>query len=509
MRHAQRRELDLETRLYSGNLTTISTPFLALPAFGQLWSDPAIKALDKALGGKLRKLAREEGFTGKAGQTLSVAGGRVAAARVSIYGLGKAEKEPGAQVQAYACRAGRAARSKGLARFALVVPALAEAETDVVLRWLTEGAALGTYRFGRHKTGDRKPKREPSECRLVIPTFGREQVRPTPEMRESLRAGRETAAAINFARDLVNEPANVLTPTELAVRAEALAKELGITANVLGPKEIRRRGMRLLEAVNQGSKEPARFIHLVYEPKGGEKRATIALVGKGLTFDSGGLSLKPAKGQVDMKGDMAGAAAVLATIRAAATLALPAEIHGIIPSTENMPGGAAVRPGDVIESMNGKTVEVLNTDAEGRLILADALAYAVELKPDVIIDLATLTGACMVALGPHRAGLWSTSDTWGDKYVAAAARAGEAVWRMPLAEELREGLKSEVADLRNVGDSWGGAITAALFLEEFVGKTPWLHVDIAGPSFLEKPHGVHPKGGTGYGVLTLLELMRA
>jgi leucyl aminopeptidase len=233
----------------------------------------------------------------------------------------------------------------------------------------------------------------------------------------------------------------------------------------------------------------------------------VALVGKGITFDSGGLSLKTAKGQTDMKSDMAGAAVVLGAIKSAALSRLPYAIHGLIPAAENMPGGSAIRPGDVFASRNGKTVEVINTDAEGRLVLADALSYAVDLEPDVIIDFATLTGACAVALGNLRAGLFGTDEGWVDRYTLAANRAGELIWRLPLALELADALKSQVADLKNVGGSWGGSIVAALFLKEFVGSVAWLHLDIAGPAFLEKAHGFLPRGATGFGVLTLMELL--
>lgn len=500
----------MQTRLVAESVRSTKTQLLGLPALGKPWKDPAVAALDKALGGLLQKLAREEGFSGKEGQTLTATGtAKVGAERVVLVGLGAEPECAAFRVKGYAAQVGRIARSKGFSRFALVVPAIAGQEGRSVVRWLSEGARLGVYRFDLHKTGDRKAKKPPSSCTLVLPTDGKRGASSIEaSWKSGLREGEIEAEGVCFARDLVNEPPNVLTPTVLAERAAEMAREVGLDATVLGPAEIHERGMRLLEAVNQGAKEPPRFVHLVHRPKKGSALGKVALVGKGITFDSGGLSLKPPKGQMDMKGDMGGAAVVLGTLRAAARLDLPYEIHGIVPTTENMPGGNATRPGDIVAGMNGKTVEILNTDAEGRLILADALAYAVELSPDVIIDHATLTGACMVALGQNRAGVWASDEPWADRYLAAAERTGESVWRLPLAQELKEGLKSDVADLRNIGNSWGGAITAALFLAEFVGKVPWIHVDIAGPSYLEKPHAFYPKGGTGFGIATLVELLR-
>jgi leucyl aminopeptidase len=344
---------------------------------------------------------------------------------------------------------------------------------------------------------------------LVIPSDGAERpLKAGDDRLRSVALGEGIMAGVTLARDLVNEPPNTLTPATLAERARQEAEELGLEIIVNDLTAIEAGRMGLLKAVGQGSRNPPHFVHATYHPPLETPRGTVALVGKGITFDSGGLSLKTAKGQTDMKSDMGGAAVVLGALRAAALCKLPYVIHGLIPAAENMPGGSAIHPGDIFTSRNGMTVEVANTDAEGRLILADALSYAVDLKPDVIFDFATLTGACLVALGPYRAGLFGTDERWIDRYTQAAGRAGEAIWRLPLAKELSDGLKSPVADLKNVGGSWGGSITAALFLKEFVGSTAWIHVDIAGPAFLEKAHGFHPKGGTGYGVLTLMELLK-
>jgi leucyl aminopeptidase len=268
--------------------------------------------------------------------------------------------------------------------------------------------------------------------------------------------------------------------------------------------------MALFLAVNKGSAVPPRVAHIAYTPAGAKKR--VVFVGKGLTFDAGGLCIKPAGSMVDMKCDMAGAAVTIAVVVAAARMRLPVEVHGVIGTTENQLRASAYRPSDVYTSREGKTVEIINTDAEGRLVLADILHWASELKPDYLVDHATLTGACMVALGNYRAALYGNDDDFADAYMEAASASGESYWRMPLDAELKTSLKSDVADLKHTGSRYGGSITAALFLQEFIGKTRWVHLDIAGPSYVDHAHGRHPKGGTGFGVATgvsFLELLAA
>jgi leucyl aminopeptidase len=319
-----------------------------------------------------------------------------------------------------------------------------------------------------------------------------------------------TAEAVIVARDLGNEPGGQLTAAEFATRAAALAKTNGFTIKTLDEKQARTRGFEGLLAVNRGSEQPPRFLELTYEPPG-TPRATVALVGKGVTFDSGGLSLKTADGMIGMKDDMGGAAAVLAAISACRDLGVKVRVRGFVPLTDNMTGGDAQRVGDVIRYANGKTVEVLNTDAEGRLILADALIAASGEAPDAIVDLATLTGACVVALGPKVAGLMGDHDGWVDQIAAAAGGAGEPVWRLPLVDAYRKDIESKVADIKNVGAGrYGGAITAGLFLREFVGDgIPWAHLDIAGPAWNDSgDDGTEPVGATGFGVRTLLQLLK-
>ncbi|MCA9609657.1 MAG: leucyl aminopeptidase, partial [Myxococcales bacterium] len=274
-------------------------------------------------------------------------------------------------------------------------------------------------------------------------------------------------------------------------------------------KGIQKLGMHLLLAVSRGSAQEPRFIHMTHKPKSGAAKGKVVFVGKGLTFDAGGLCIKPPKSMLDMKCDMAGAATTIGIILAAARLDLPIEVHGIIGATENMLGADAYRPSDVFPSLDGKFVEIINTDAEGRLVLADALAYARELGADHMIDHATLTGACMVALGPWRAGLFTEDAALADAYLASAEAEGEAYWRLPLDKDLRESLKSDIADIKHTGDRPGGAITAALFLKEFAGEGSYMHLDIAGPAFQDGVHGVHPKGGTGFGVLTGIRFLES
>jgi len=367
---------------------------------------------------------------------------------------------------------------------------------------VVEGLILGTYAFERYK---REAAEKFVEEAFVVPS----DARSARDVAQGMGTGETFARATWFARDLVNAPANEVHPTYLAEVAEDIARATGLSAKILDREECAELGMGAFLGVAAGSQQPPKFIHLTYRPRGRSARR-IAVIGKGITFDAGGLDLKSAEGMLRMKNDMSGAAAVLAIMRALPALKPKIEVHGLIAATENMPSGTAFRPGDVLRAMNGTTIEIGNTDAEGRLTLADVMSYAVQtIKPDEMVDMATLTGACVVALGPLCSGLMANRQPLANRLLTAAEAAGERVWQLPLLDEYREHLKSDVADLNNVGPRGGGAITAGLFLKEFSAGVPWAHFDIAGPAFVEKDGPLTPKGATGVGVRTILTYLLA
>lgn len=489
----------MQIQLSSGEVPEIEADILAIPALlSNLEKQSPLVAVDAALDGALFELAKSQDFQGKQDQVLELQTlGRIPAKRVVVVGLGPKRDVNDPRLRAYAAQAARTANAVLASSLALVLPGKV---SGAGLRSVGEGLTLGAYRFTKYLTGDRAPKSELSQV-LVVKPGGK----PLSSERHALELGGEIGSAVSLARDAVNEPPNVMTPAALAELGAAVAKRGKLKLTVLDKKGILAKGMRLHYAVGQGSANEPEFIHLAYVPKKANKR--LVFVGKGLTFDSGGLCIKPAAGMGEMKSDMAGAAAVLGLMAAVAALKPAVEVHGLVGAAENMPDGAAYRPGDVFGSLDGKTVEIINTDAEGRLVLADALSFAAALEPDLIVDAATLTGACVVALGKTCTGYFATTDGLARALEKAAKEAGETMWRLPLLEDLRDQLKSDVADLKHTGERWGGAITAALFLREFVGGRPWIHCDIAGPAFSERAGGVIPKGGTGHAVLTFLSLV--
>ncbi len=460
---------------------------------------PALRPIDAALGGALSKVIAKEEFTGKRDQSLSIATlGHLAAAKLVLLGLGEKRKVGAPEVRTFAAKAARIANTDRATSLAVAIPAGLESE----LRALAEGLELGAYRFTKYFTGERKPKSELARV-VVVPAS-----RVAAKAKAALALGQKVGAAINLSRDLSNEPGNVLYPQTLASAAEKVAKDHGLKIRVFDFPEIRRRGMKLIDAVGRGSRREPRFVHISYAPKGARRK--LAFVGKGITFDTGGISIKPAAGMGEMKHDMSGAANVIALMAAVAAIKPRVEVHAIAACAENMPDGDAYRPGDVWGSLDGKTVEIINTDAEGRLVLADALAYTRALSPDVIVDNATLTGACVVALGSTCAGWYSNREDTATEFAAALKKSGETMWRMPLLEDLREQIKSEVADVKQTGDRHGGSITAALFLREFVGDSHWVHCDIAGPASIDRPSGwSQAKGATGHGILTFLAMIES
>jgi leucyl aminopeptidase len=466
---------------------------------GPLAKQELLASLDKAMSGGLTKLIAREEFKGEKDQQLDApAAGALPFARVVLLGTGAKGQVSNADLRTLAAKAAKIANGAKAKSLALVFVDNLAADK---LRYVAEGVVLGAYRFNKYFTGERKPK---AELGTVTIGLGSKAKIARPH-KAAVELGQSVAAAVALARDLVNEPPNELYPARLAIEAQKMAKESGLKCLVFDKKEIEKRGMKLLAAVGQGSVHEPRFIHLSYAPKKAKKK--LVFVGKGLTFDSGGLCIKPAPGMGEMKSDMAGSANVIGLMAAVAAVQPNIEVHGIIASAENMPDGNAYRPGDVFGSLDGKTVEIINTDAEGRLVLADALAYARTLEPDVLLDNATLTGACVVALGKTCSGFFATTDRLASQFSTAAKEAGEQFWRLPLLDDLKEQLRSDIADLKHTGDRWGGSITAALFLKEFVGNCAYIHADIAGPSLADRAHGFYPKGGTGHGVLTFLRFI--
>jgi leucyl aminopeptidase len=486
----------LSLELSSTAAERVAVDLLAVPVFSDRKLGPGGAAVDHAIGGGLDEFMAETGFEGKPGETLAVpTRGQLRAAAVVLVGMGDAKKLDGDALR----RAG-ASLAKRAAKVSSVATTVLDAAPDGLDRAdaaqaLAEGVRLGAYQFLKYK-GDGKP----SQLKKVV-VLGRSSAK----VRAALERGVRIAEAVAWARDLINEPAGAKSPEDIAKLARTLGRANGLTVKVLAGEQLARERMGGVLGVGQGSERPPRFLRLAYEPRGA--RATVGFIGKGVVFDSGGLSLKTASGMETMKTDMSGGAAVLAAMSTLRDLDVKTRVIGYVPLVENMPSGNAIRPGDVLKMRNGKTVEVLNTDAEGRLILADALSYAVDDGVDAMIDLATLTGACMVALGDKVAGLMGNADGWIEQVQDAAGRAGESVWPLPLPSEYRKLIDSEVADIRNVGTSgYGGALTAGLFLQEFVSEVPWTHLDIAGPARASGDDGYVAKGGTGFGVRTLIEL---
>jgi leucyl aminopeptidase len=472
---------------------------IGLHAEDKRWP-PSLVALDKRASGQIKGVLDAEKFSAKIGQVTHIHTPALASPRLVIAGLGPRTGFVAETLRRAAAGALRRARDLGAKTVAVEVfgQRLSERERAHAV---VEGAILGAYTFDRYKR--EKSDKVVEELRVLAPDRGRAR-----DVEAGARRGEIFGRATWFARDLVNAPANDVHPTHLADVATEVAKDARLTLQIYDRAECERMGMGAFLGVAAGSEQPPRFIHLTYAPA--RPRRRVAVIGKGITFDAGGLDLKTAEGMLRMKDDMSGAAAVLGIMGALPKLAAAVEVHGLIAATENMPSGTAFRPGDVLRAMNGTTIEIGNTDAEGRLTLADALCYARErIKPDEIVDLATLTGACVVALGPQCSGLFANDQALARRLLTAAEAAGERVWQLPLIDEYREGLKSEVADLNNVGARGGGAITAALFLKEFAGDTPWAHLDIAGPAFTERDTPLSPKGGTGVAVRTLLAYLTA
>jgi len=485
----------LEFILSRVNIVKLKADVLVIGIFkGQRYSG-AVKSINDSLGNALKNISEEERFEGDLGKSLMLSRtlGKIGSKRVLMVGLGEKTEFSTNTLR----KIGTLVSNKvnGLSSIIAFCSELFRGPGHISA--LTEGLLLGSYEFNKYKTNNS----EGNEIEKVI--FASKQVKAFT-LKEETDFARLISESTNLARDLVNEPPVYLTPRKLAEVASQIAKRGGLNCEIFDYAEIERRGMNGLMAVSSGSEEPPRFIHLTYEPPR-KSRRSIAIVGKGITFDSGGLCLKPPDSMRTMKMDMGGSAVVLGVMKAIAVLKPSVRVHGLIAASENMTGAKAYKPDDVIRAYNGKTIEVINTDAEGRIVLSDALCYAVELKVDEIVDLATLTGACMVGLGSYTAGVMGNNQTLIDKIRKASDSVGEKTWQLPMDDELRVEIKSNVADIKNAGSRMGGAITAAMFLENFVGDVPWAHIDIAGPAFLEKESNWNPKGGTGFGVRTIIQ----
>ncbi|HLB27396.1 MAG TPA: leucyl aminopeptidase [Dehalococcoidia bacterium] len=460
-------------------------------------------AVDKALDGAISQLIAEGETKGKKAElTLVHTLGKLPTPRVLVVGLGKQADFNLDVVRDVTGTALRRCRAAGASTAATIVhgAGIAGLDAEACAQAIAEGAVMGLYRFDRLKKPDKDQKR------IESVTLVERDESKLDTLKRGVQRGRVLGEAVNHARDMANEPANLFTPSVMAERAQALAKDAGLECQVLEQAEMEKMGMGALLGVAVGSVQPPKFIILRHRGDRGGKE-TIGLLGKGITFDSGGISIKPAAGMEEMKGDMSGGAAVIAALWALAKLKAPVNVTGLVPTTENMPSGSATKPGDVLKAMNGKTIEVINTDAEGRLILADAICYARKEKLSPIVDVATLTGAMQIALGPAATGFMATDDALAEAVVKAGESAGERMWRFPLIDEYREGLKSQVADIKNTGNRYGGAISAAKFLHYFAEDSRWVHIDMAPTDNFDKDKGAWVKGASGIPTRTLVGLV--
>ena len=489
----------MNIRLIKSDWQSIECDALIIPMFQDQDIGEGLTAeVDRSLSGLLTELNSTEEWKAKSGDIkVFYRPAQLKAARLILLGVGKTDRYDSGSIRRLIMQALRQVKSYQLKRVA--VYRRSNVEPELAAQAAVEGVLMGTYEADDYKT-EGKSKNFVEEI-----LFATDQDLDVDKVKAAMKRGEILGRTTNLARKLANEPGNQFNPTLLAETAREIAEQYGLEIEILGEPEMEKQQMGAILSVARGSDEPGRFIILKHLGSVDGAAKPIVLVGKGVTFDSGGLSLKPAQSMEEMKNDKAGACAVLAAMQAIAQLQIKKNVVGLIPAVENLPSGRAQRPGDVIRSLSGKTIEVINTDAEGRLILADALSYGRQLEPQYMINIATLTGACVVALGHIRAGLFSNNDQLCDNLFRAAQRSGEKFWRFPLDEEYREEIDSPIADIKNTGSRWGGAITAAKFLQEFVGDVPWCHIDMAGMDlFKSSPEG---KGPTGFGVRTLVEMV--
>jgi len=497
--------IDVELKTRKVDFGECKTDLLAVGHFSDVKGLGTLsREIDRKLDGEIERLIKLGDFKGKEGTSAIVYGNdRVGAKRILLIGLGEKKKATLDTVRKAAANAAKKSVEIKANSLSLALHRAFSGRFDLAAmgRVIAEGIYFGSYRYDEFVTESENGRL--SSLGVEVIDFDLAAIK---KLNNGVISGAIIGKAQSYARTLANRPANVINPPKLAAVAKDLARaSKGLNCTVFDEKQMAAKGMGGVLAVGSGSKTAPRFIILKYSPAGKSagSRPTVALVGKAITFDSGGLSIKPAANMDEMKLDKTGGVTVLGTMKAVAELGLPLNIYGIIPSAENMPGGTSYRPGDIITTFSGKTVEVLNTDAEGRMILCDALSYAVRQKCDIIIDIATLTGACKVALGNYMAGLMSNDEKLMRQLQRAAEDSGEKVWPMPSSDEYSQEMKSKVADLKNIGSKWGGACTAAAFLRQFVGDTRWAHLDIAGVEIFEKATEFTTEGSSGFGVRLL------
>ncbi len=494
----------MDIKVLSGEITKTETGAVVVGMYeGEKRLGLGLGALNRKLGRVIVTSIEKGEIKGKAGETnIFHSLGRIPAERVVVVGLGKKEEFKLDIIRGAVADACRTLRQKKVCDITVLASSIADGRKfsqEDYAQAITEGAILGLYTFRKYFT---KENDFTEVKKLTLLSTKEDDI---SAIKKGSNKGRIIAQAVCLARDMVNEPANYMTPSAMAEVANQIAKDNDLEINVLEREDMQKLKMGALLGVSLGTSQPPKMIMLTYK---GRKSNDIdlALVGKGITFDTGGISLKTASGMEEMKGDMSGGAAVLAAIGGIAKLKLKINVTSVVPAVENMPDGSAIKPSDILTAMTGKTIEIISTDAEGRLVLADALGYINKSKPKAIVDIATLTGACVVALGKQCTGLLGNDQSLVDKVIDSGNEAGEAVWQLPLFEDYRENIKSDVADIKNAGSKGAGTITAALFLSEFVGDTPWAHMDIAGTNFTDKDKKYIVKGGTGVPVRTLVNL---
>jgi leucyl aminopeptidase len=492
----------MKINVSAGKLEKHKTDGAVLLLFADEKFGASLARIDKTMGGTISQLLDRGDFKPKPGSVhLLYPEGRIAAKRLVLAGLGKRSEFTLNRLRQAVGKAAPSLRAAGARDVTVLVDDYGLAPEDMS-QALAEGSMLGLYRFLKYKTDEENDRSK----NITLITLLTEATASVKALQAGAKVGAIIADSAIMVRDMVSSPPVDMTPMIVAAKARELARQFGFTLRVLERGQMQKLGMGALLGVASGSVQPPKFIIIEYR-KGG-KKPVIALVGKTITFDSGGISIKPSENMDKMKDDMSGGAAVLGALRTAAALKLPLNIVGLLPATENMPSGSAYKPGDVLRTMSGQTIEIVNTDAEGRLILSDALAYACRYKPGVIVDIATLTGACRVALGQEATGMVGTDEKLKWKIREAGEKTGERVWEMPLWEGYYDQIKSDIADMKNAGGRDGGVITAAALLSKFVQKYPWVHLDIAATAWTEKERPYTPKGATGIGMRLLTQFLR-